>query len=203
MFMEDRLYPHYLSPELLKQQAEAMDVPIVLNRTTSEDYQQDYIKMLRDYGKEGIAGGVFGDVNIGNDHAAGHYRWIESVCQEAGMEMVLPLWGDDRESIIIDLISSGFKAIIIAADDKKLGRSWLGLEFDLDLLARLKELHANSPGGEVGYYHTLVLDGPLFKKRLEVTETSIVHKEYGLFNGKPTLFPFWYLDIKKSALVDK
>jgi uncharacterized protein (TIGR00290 family) len=203
MFMQDRLYPHYLSLEVLKQQAEAMDIPIVLKRTTSEEYRQDYIKMLQEYKKEGIDGGIFGDVSIGNSHAAGHYQWIEDVCQEVGMEIVLPLWDQDRESILIDLISSGFKAIIIAADDRKLGRSWLGREFDLELLAKLKKLHANSKDGKVGLYHTLVLDGPLFKKRLEVVETSIVHKRYGQFKGKPTLFPFWYLDIEKSKLVEK
>lgn len=203
MFMQDRLYPHYLSPELLKQQAEAMDIPIVLKRTTSEEYKQDYIKMLQDFKKEGIDGGVFGDVSIGNNHATGHYRWIEDVCQEADMEVILPLWNEDRELILNDLISSGFKAIIIAADDSKLGKSWLGQEFDLELLAKLKALHAKSSNGEVGNYHTLVLDGPLFKRRLGVLETSIVYKEYGLFDGKSTLFPFWYLDIKKSELVEK
>ena len=203
MFMEDRLYPHYFTPELLRRQAEAMGIPIVIKKTNSENYRQDYIQMLKEFKSESIEGGVFGDVSIGNSHATGHYSWIEGVCKEAGMEIVLPLWNENRELILIDLINSGFKAKIIAADQGKLGKSWLGKEFDLELLAELKAMHANSKNGEVGLYHTLVLDGPTFKRRLDLEKTDIVYKEYGLFDGKSTLFPFWYLDIVESKLVDK
>lgn len=198
-----RLYPHYFPPELLKRQAEALGIPIVLKWTANEEYTRNYIKMLQEFKKEGIDGGVFGDVSFGNSDAGGHLQWVERVCQAADMEVILPLWNEDRESILNDLISSGFKAIIIAADDSKLGKSWLGQEFDLELVAKLKTLHAKSSNGEVGNYHTLVLDGPLFKRRLEVLETSMVYKKYGLFDGKLAFSPFWYLDIKKSNLAEK
>jgi len=187
-----RLYPHHFTPEILNMQAEAIGVPLIQQWTTIPEYNQRYIKMLKKFKKEGISGGVFGDVSIGNKDAKEHKQWIESVCQPVGIEVYLPLWDEERESLLLDLIGSGFEAVIIAADKDRLGRKWLGKKLDRNLLDELKERHQNSDDGEVGYYHTLVVDGPIFKKRIEINDTDIVFKE-----------PFWYLDIIRCTLKEK
>jgi uncharacterized protein (TIGR00290 family) len=119
------------------------------------------------------------------------------------MEVFLPLWDEDRESIISDLINSGFESIIVAADDTGLGKNWLGKRLDWELLSQLKQLHQNSHNGEIGLYHTLVVDGPMFEKQLELLDTTVVHRKYGLYDGKPALSPFWYLDIQSCSLAKK
>jgi len=187
-----RLYPHHFTPEILKMQAEAMGVPMVQQWTTVSEYNDKFIKMLKKFKKEDISGGVFGDVSIGNNDAEEHRQWIESVCKPVDINVHLPLWDEDRESLLLDLIDSGFEAIIIAADNERLGKDWLGRKLDRKLLDELKERHKNSADGKVGYYHTLVVDGPIFKKRIEIIDTDILFKE-----------PFWYLDIIRSDLKDK
>ncbi|XUX00143.1 MAG: diphthine--ammonia ligase [Dehalogenimonas sp.] len=198
-----RLYPHHLTPEVIKSQAEAIDIPMIINWTTGKDYTNNYIEMLKGFRQEGITGAVFGDVSLGNPDALEHRMWIERVCQASGIEPILPLWDEDRESIISDLIDSGFISLIIAADDSKLGRSWLGRNLDHELLSELKSLHASSADGKIGLYHTLTLDGPIFKKRLEIAKQKVVFKECGLYDGKPTVAPFWYLELDEPYLVEK
>ncbi|XUX00047.1 MAG: diphthine--ammonia ligase [Dehalogenimonas sp.] len=198
-----RLYPHHLTPEVLLRQAEAIDTPLVINWTSGAEYTSNYINMLRNFRSEGISGAVFGDVSIGNPDALEHRMWIERVCQAAEMEPILPLWDEDRESILTDIIDSGFEPLIIAADDSKLGRSWLGRNLDQQLLDELKLLHASSSDGKIGLYHTLTVDGPFFKKRLEIGKRKVVFKECGLYDGKPTVAPFWYLELDEPYLVEK
>lgn len=169
-------------------QAEAMGIPMVQWWTTVPEYNNEYKKMLTTLKLEGITGGVFGDVSIGNSLAENHRQWVESVCQPAGIVPYLPLWGQSRESLLRDFIESGFEAIIIAADNNRLGKEWLGRKLDKDLLSELKLRYELSPTGEVGYYHTFVIDGPLFRKQLEIQEADVVFKE-----------PFWFLDILKMG----
>ncbi|MFC1971150.1 ATP-binding protein, partial [Chloroflexota bacterium] len=55
-----------------------------------------------------------------------------------------------------------------------------GQKLDMDFVNHLKELGKTqpvTPCGEAGEYHTLVIDGPIFKKRLEITETRKALRE--------------------------
>ncbi len=193
MIMEGtgRLWPHHLTPDVLSLQAEAMDIPLILRRTTADTYAEKYRQMLRDFRVEGLSGGVFGDVSIGNGLAKQHKQWVDDVCLPEGITPHRPLWGECREELITDLIESGFEAIIIMAD-AKLGRDFLGRKLDWGLLHELKQRYEQSPTGEVGYYHTFVIDGPTFKKRLQILEADKVFANN-----------FWFLDITRCTLAPK
>ena len=187
-----RLWPHYLSPEVLRMQAQAMGIPMVQPRTKVAEYDDVFRAMLLAFKEEGIEGGVFGDVSIGNSLVDKHRRWIEGVCQPTGITPYLPLWDEERESLLMDFIESGFEAVIIAATEDQLGKGYLGRKMDRELLSELKRRHELSPTGEVGYYHTFVIDGPLFKERLEILESNVVFRD-----------GFWYLDILEVGLKAK
>ncbi len=77
--------------------------------------------------------------------------------------------------------------------DDLMGEEWLGRKFDA---AFLKELSAHddeiSPCGEAGEFHTLVVDGPLFKKRLELQDTETEKRNN-----------HWYLKAGKGVLTEK
>ena len=194
----DRLWPHALSPEVMKMQAEAMGIPMIQWWTTVPEYDAEYRKMLLALKENGVTGGVFGDVSLGNSHAKRHRRWVESVCRPTGIKPYLPLWDRGREHILTELIDSGFEVIIIAVDDDKLGKGYLGRKLDTELLSELKLRHELSPTGEVGYYHTFVVDGPLFEKRLQILEADAVK-----YPDKIRRDGVWYLDIRKCQLETK
>ena len=193
MIMENtgRLWPHHLIPEVISLQAKAMGIPLILKRATAESYAERYRQMLQDFRAEGLSGGVFGDVSIGNGLADEHKQWVDDVCLPEGITPHRPLWGQGREELITDLIESGFEVIIIMADEK-LGKDFLGRKLDWNLLQELKQRYEQSPTGEVGSYHTFVIDGPMFKKRLQIVEAEKIFA-----NG------FWFLDITRCALAPK
>jgi diphthamide synthase (EF-2-diphthine--ammonia ligase) len=67
-------------------------------------------------------------------------------------------------------------------DSKYFGAEWLGRKIDKDFLnavyklKREKSVHIGGSG-----YHTLVLNGPLFKKRLEIQKSRKIWKRgYGV-----------------------
>jgi uncharacterized protein (TIGR00290 family) len=156
---------HGISAAVIKRQAEALGIPIVQQPTTGDNYRDQFLKMLKDFKKEGIEGGVFGDIDFNP-----HREWIDSVCQEAGITPHLPLWEEDQQNLMEEFIDAGFTAVVVAAKAEILGEEVLGRKIDRSFLAYLKGLDKGiTPCGEAGEYHTLVIDGPLFKKQLQIT----------------------------------
>ncbi|WP_332445300.1 diphthine--ammonia ligase [Dehalococcoides mccartyi] len=194
-----KLWPHLLTPEVLRMQAEAIGIPLQEWQAVADDYDDNYRRMLSQLKTEGIEGVVFGDVNIGNSFAVKHLNWIKSVCEPTGMDYHLPLWQDNRATLLSELIDLGFEVRILAADSTEMGESWLGRKLDKGMLTELTIRHSLSPNGNVGYYHTFVTDGPLFKSRLVIEEWDRVFDEQAQFGGMGV----WYMDIKRCRLESK
>jgi uncharacterized protein (TIGR00290 family) len=156
-------------------QSEAVGIPLVQRRTSWGDYEAEFKNMVRTFKEKGIRGGVFGDIDFDE-----HREWIERVCKEVDITPYLPLWGESQNEILRNFIDLGFEAIVVATRADILGEEWLGRRIDLDFVKQLVELRETSgvtPCGEAGEYHTLVINGPLFKKRMEILETRKVLRD--------------------------
>ncbi|MFC2016423.1 diphthine--ammonia ligase [Chloroflexota bacterium] len=178
---------HGLPVEVLQLQAQAIGIPLVQRRTTWDTYEAEFKSMLRVLKQEGVDGGVFGDIDLEE-----HKEWVDRICQQVDIKPHLPLWGLSQEQILRDFIGLGFKALVVATKADLLGEEWLGRRVDLDFIRHLDELRETkdiTPCGEAGEYHTLVTDGPLFKKRLEILKTDKVLRD-----------EHWFLEILKSEL---
>jgi diphthine-ammonia ligase len=174
MITEDgkRSWSHGQPAELLQLQSKALGIPLIQCRTTRENYETEFISILHNLRQEGIYGGVFGDIDFNE-----HRQWIERVCKEANITPHLPLWEQNQDKIMRDFIDLGFKSVIVAAKADLFGEEWLGHEVDLDFLSELKQRTGITPCGEAGEYHTFVIDGPLFKEKIEILETNKVLRE--------------------------
>jgi len=181
---------HGLSTEVLKLQAQAMDIPIVIKPTTDEKYEEEFKNMALSLKEKGISGGVFGDMDV-----IEHRQWVERVCKDIGIKAYLPLWQENQQKLLREFIATGFKAIVVATSANKMGQEWLGRLIDTAFFEEMVELD-RSKGitvcGEAGEYHSLVIDGPIFKKRLIIESSSIVNRD-----------DHWFLDIKKATLANK
>lgn len=180
---------HGTRAHLISRQAQAIGIPLV-QYTVPPDmslYEQTFKKAVSSLKRNGIEGMVFGDIYLQE-----HKDWIERVCGELGITPLLPLWGMAPERILSDFIEAGFEAVIVSARSDIFDKKWLGQRIDHTSLLGLKKL-AEEKGldvcGEQGEYHTLVVAGPLFRKRLQVTYGDRVQR-----NG------YWFLDIPRCRL---
>lgn len=111
---------------------------------------------------------------------------IEKLCNEVGLKAISPFWHKDPREYMELVLSSGFKVIIGGVYAEGLDKSWLGKEIDraaLDDLIKISEktyLHLAFEGGEA---ETLVIDGPIFKKRIKIIDSKIDwHRDSGNFH---------------------
>lgn len=180
---------HGTRAHLISRQAQAIGIPLV-QYTVPPDmslYEQTFKKAVSALKRNGIEGMVFGDIYLQE-----HKDWIERVCGELGITPLLPLWGMASERVLSDFIKAGFEAVIISAKSDIFDEKWLGQRIDHTALFGLKKLEEEKRldvCGEQGEYHTLVVDGPLFRKRLQVTYGDRVQR-----NG------YWFLDIPRCRL---
>jgi diphthine-ammonia ligase len=158
---------HGMLASVIKTQAQAMGIHIVQQPTQGDDYRNKFVEMLKVFKGEGITGGVFGDIDFNP-----HREWIEGLCAETGMSAHLPLWGEDQSRLMEEFIDAGFSAVVVAVKADILGKEFLGMKIDRKFLASLgKDI---TPCGEAGEYHSLVIDGPFFKKSLVITGSEKV-----------------------------
>jgi uncharacterized protein (TIGR00290 family) len=83
----------------------------------------------------------------------------------------------DQNKILKDFIELGFETIVVATNAELMDDSWLGRRIDSDFISDIGKFKNVTPCGESGEYHTLVIDGPIFKKRLEVIKANKVLRD--------------------------
>jgi ABC transporter with metal-binding/Fe-S-binding domain ATP-binding protein len=111
---------------------------------------------------------------------------VEKVCEELRLKLITPLWGINSEELLREIVKSGFEVIITAVAAEGFDESWLGRRIDekciKDLVELNKKFHINV-AGDGGEYESLVLDCPLFTKKLLITKTEKVWKtDNGVYN---------------------
>jgi diphthine-ammonia ligase len=173
-------------------QAESIGVPLV-QKAVSADMQK-YEEEFKEAVKELIPGAGIKNMVFGDIYLTEHKDWVERVCNDLNIHPVEPLWGISAESIVKEFINSGFKSVIVSCKSDIMGEEFIGRCIDEKLLAELKKKNI-CPCGENGEFHTFVIDGPIFKNRIEITESrSILKKGF---------WEHWFLDIKKYELHKK
>ncbi len=158
MFEEDgsKSRSHGLPLEVMEAQAERMGLPLEIGKADWNNYEKEFISLLKNFKSEGIDMGVYGDIDL-EDHRA----WVQKVSKEADMEVSHPLWGEPRRSLLEELIAAGFRAVITVVDTARMDPKFLGREFTLELIEELEALGIDACGEE-GEFHTVILDGPIF-----------------------------------------
>lgn len=184
---------HYPDLEWTSLQAEAIGVPQLTGKTEGikEEELTDLEKTLASakskFGLEGIYTGALASVY--------QKSRVERVCKNLGMECISPLWGVDPEAHLRRLVTDGFVAMVVSVSALGLDQGWLGRILDgraVDELVALGAKFRFNVGLEGGEGETFVLDCPLFKKRVEVQEST---KHWRGDSG--------YLQISKARLVPK
>jgi diphthine-ammonia ligase len=159
---DHRSWFHGVDDQLLNKIARSLNIPLLKCVSQGEDYHLAFENGLKRAKALGAEACVFGDIDL-----EGHKEWATERCENAGLHSEFPLWQEDREQITVEFVLSGYQAIIKCISNKHLPKDFLGKQLDLSLIKALKELNVDVCG-ENGEYHTIVIDGPLFKEKIEL-----------------------------------
>jgi uncharacterized protein (TIGR00290 family) len=164
MLNEDgtRSRAHGLRPDVLRAQVDALGLEWMSSRCSWSSYQDAFVGALRDAAARGVTHLVCGDIVY-----PAHKHWVESVCVDAGLHAVEPLWGEPTIDVCRDFLNRGGVARIVAVQADKLRSEWLYRRLDEDALSELRRLGVDACG-ENGEYHTLVTSCPAFSRPLTV-----------------------------------
>ncbi len=176
---------HGIESGLMKLQSELIGIPLVQKEVTADmkKYEEEFIEAVIGLRGQEIKNMVFGDIFL-----LDQINWVERVCKDIGIIPVEPLWNKKPENIVEEFVDLGFKAIIVSCQADKLDKNFIGKEVNKDLIKELRSRNV-CPCGENGEFHTLVVDGPIFKRKIEILESEPILKE--------GFWKHWFLDIKK------
>lgn len=163
--------------ELTKLQAEAIGIKHVMKKTEGEKEKEleDLIELLSDvkriYKIDGLVSGA----------VASNYqkKRIDDICEKLGLKHFSPLWGMDQEELLREEVAS-FKVVITSVSTAGLDKSWLGVEINeknVDKLIELSRKYRFNTAFEGGEAETFVVDGPIFKKRIQLTNINTIWNE--------------------------
>ncbi|WP_457549733.1 diphthine--ammonia ligase [Archaeoglobus sp.] len=168
---------HYPNIELVQLQAESLKIPLIM-KTCLDDEESSInalYKALED-AKEmcDIEGAVTGAIR--STYQATRFQ---RVCDDLGLWCFNPLWLRDEVSILEEALELGFEIIFTRVAGYPLTKSILGKMLTGETVKILKEIKKYvNPAGEGGEYETLVLDMPLFTKKLRIFDYVVVGSEY-------------------------
>lgn len=178
---------HGIEKDLIKLQAELISIPLFQKEVTADtgEYEKEFKSAVSELKEVGIKKMVFGDIYL-----LDQINWVERVCKDLNVQPISPLWGIPAEKIAKEFIDLGFKTIIVSCKADVLGKEFIGRYVDNDFLNEIKNKNI-CPCGENGEFHTLVVDGPMFKRPIEIVKSEPVLKQ--------GFWKYWFLDIKKYA----
>lgn len=160
-------------------QAQAMGIPLLSwpTKGQKEEELEDLKAAIADakmrYGIEGVVTGAIESV-----YQAAR---VQRICRDLDLWCFNPLWQINQVDYLQLLLSFGFEIIISGVFAYPFDESWLGAILTQDLILKLKVLEEKyliNPSGEGGELETFVIDGPFFKKRIEILKASMAYQNY-------------------------
>ena len=166
---------HTPAIEITKKQAELVGVPIIVQKTRGKkekellDLEKAIKLAIKKYKIEGIVTGAVESVYQSSR--------IQQICNSLGVECFNPLWQKNQAELLEELVKNKFEIILSGVFSYPLDKGWVGRKIDSNFIKEIKilsEKYKINPAGEGGEFESLVINCPLFKKKLEVKLLKIV-----------------------------
>lgn len=163
-----RSYFHGADPAMLDRYAGALDLPMVTCPAAGESYQSAFEAGLARAKGLGAEAAAFGDIDLEPNR-----RWEEDRCAAVGLTACFPLWQQGRRALVEELVGLGYRCLIKSVNKRLLPESLLGRCIDQETIAAMEAAGVDACG-ENGEYHTLAMDGPVFRRPLEFQTGEVV-----------------------------
>jgi uncharacterized protein (TIGR00290 family) len=170
----DRVAMHGVRRELLEAQAAAAGLPLWQVPLPDPCSNEIYEARMRDAMRRAV-GEQFTHVAFGDLFLEDVRRYREDRLAGTGLDPLFPIWGIPTARLAGRMIEAGLRARIACVDTRVLPASFVGREFDDELLRDLPQ--SIDPCGEHGEFHTCVYAGPMFRESLVLDEGEMVTRE--------------------------
>ncbi|MBU0460123.1 MAG: diphthine--ammonia ligase [Nanoarchaeota archaeon] len=165
---------HTPAIELTELQAEAMELPHIIGSTEGEKEKE--LIDLKEIIMAAKAKFEFAGMITGALFSEYQSSRIKQICADLSLECLSPLWHKKQEEEMQELLDYNFEFILVSIAADGLDKSWLNKVITGNDLEKLKELNKKmglNIAGEGGEFESLVMDCPLFKKKLVIEEFEI------------------------------
>jgi len=185
---------HYPNVQLTKLQSLALDVPQIYKRCMRKEVEKE-VNLLKEAISEAIKLYRIEALVTGALLSDYQRMTIEMLCGDLGIPVLSPLWRRNQEDYLFELLEIGIKFIVTSITVMGLSPKLLGKVItrenveEIVASSRKYKFNAAFEGGEA---ETLVVDSPLFTKRLEVKGRIVREGQYS-----------WRYIISEARLVKK
>ena len=152
---------------IMELQSKSIGIPL-LKLPVKEPFEKTYHEACAKLVEMGIEGIVTGDIYVVDEL---HGKWMDKVTEGLDLKVIMPLWEEDTTKVLDEEVSSGFKSVFTCLVKKCFTEEWAGRELNMNSVKDLKALAKEKgmdPCGENGEYHTMTIDGPIFKEKIEI-----------------------------------
>lgn len=111
------------------------------------------------------------------------------MCEDVGIESIEPMWNEDTESLINEILDSGIESYIVYANASLIDKRWVGKKIDKKFIEYAKNKGID-PCGEYGEFHTFVTGGPLMDGKIRFKKYDVIKKDNA-----------WVLKVKKYEVI--
>jgi uncharacterized protein (TIGR00290 family) len=169
-----RVAMHGVRQEILEAQLIAAGLPAIVvpipYPCSNEVYEARMAAALEHAKQDGITHAIFGDLFLEDIRS---YR--EQKLVATGITPVFPLWQRPTDGLAADMIAGGLEARLATVDLARLPADFAGRSFDTALIGDLPV--GVDPCGENGEFHTCVIVGPMFSRRLDIVVGETVQRD--------------------------
>lgn len=183
---------HFATVELTKKMAEILGIKHIYTTCTDADPEKEAMIVKKIVEQNPVDSVILGGIGLQETQI----KSIRDALFSLGIDVFASHTGYDHTELMKDMIKKGYDIIITEIAAEGLGVKWLGERLtskNINEFVKNAEKYGFHPGGEGGPYNTLVVDGPIFSKKLEIVSFDKVMD--GEFNG--------YVEVKEVKLVDK
>lgn len=195
--------------EIVQLLGECLDVPIFVHETGCRSINQDLTYKEEDGDEvEDLYIAVrrirecldFQGVSSGAILSRYQKNRVEHICRRMDLCSLAPLWERPQKELLAEMVSEGIEARIVKVASSCLGKECLNMGLR-EVYEHLEKNSGSDPNfcGEGGEYESIVVDCPMFRKRIRIDEYEICgHPEETDREG--TVF---YMRILQHALEEK
>jgi predicted ATP pyrophosphatase (TIGR00289 family) len=142
-------------------QSLSLGIKLVTRKVEPGKEQEEIKKTLESISKE-IDGMVVG-VSLSSKQKG----LLSKICKPLGIKLLTPLAKKKQDALWKSALDSGFEIIIVYS--KGMDRKWLGRTVGKN---DMKGLSGKGKAGDSAGFSTLVLNGPIFRSRMEITDSE-------------------------------